>query len=99
MEIKDITKALYDWAGENEERNVLCIAAERCNETEESYTLSTSTALNGKRIQMVEAVVDVMEDNADFADLIKSAFVKYTVKHSKGFGIGVVVAGKEGKDE
>ncbi len=100
MEIKDITKALYDWADESEKRTVLCIAAEKCNETEDSYTLPTSTALNGNGGQIVGSVVDAMEDDEDFANIIKRAFIEYTMKHGKGVGIGIVsVAGKEGKDE
>lgn len=88
------------WAEESEKRTVLCIAAEKCNETENGYTLATSTALNGKGGLIAESIVDAMEDDEDFANLITNAFLKYTVKHSKGIGIGIVsVAGKEGKDE
>lgn len=36
MELKEITTALFDWAGQDSEhRNVVCIATEKINETEE----------------------------------------------------------------
>lgn len=100
MEIKELTQALLGWAEDSEKRNVLVIATEKCNETEDGYTLATSSAINGKSGHLADSIVAVMEDNKNFANIVKSAFIKYTMKHSEGVGIGIVsVAGKEGEDE
>lgn len=93
MELKEITTALYDWADKDNKRSVLCIATERVNETEEGYTLSTSTAINGKKGMIVDALIDIMQDDKGLAE--------YIIEHSSPLAAGVVSvkAGKEDDDE
>lgn len=101
MELKEITTALYDWAEQdNEHRSVVCIATEKVNETEEGYGLSTSTVINCKMRTITEAIVDMMKQNKNLADLITRAFISYTMEAKSPFGIGVVsINRKEAKDE
>ena len=108
MELKEITTALYDWAEQdNEHRSVVCIATEKINETEEGYTLSTSTAINCKTQPMTQALVDMMQEDKKLADLITKAFLTYTkafltytMEHKTPVGIGIITLnGKEGSDE
>ncbi len=101
MELKEITTALYDWADKDNKRSVLCIATERVNETEEGYTLSTSTAINGKKGMIVDALIDIMQDDKGLAEIIKDAALKYIIEHSSPLAVGVVSvkAGKEDDDE
>ena len=97
MKLKEITTALYDWAEQdNEHRSVVCIATEKVNETEEGYTLSTSTAINCK----TQPLVDMMQEDKKLADLITKAFLTYTMEHKTPVGIGIITLnGKEGSDE
>ena len=101
MELKEITTALFDWAGQDSEhRNVVCIATEKINETEEGNTLSTSTAINCKTQPMTQALVDMMQEDEKLADLITKAFLTYTMEHKTPVGIGIITLnGKEGSDE
>lgn len=100
MELKEITNALYDWAEKSEKRNVLCIATEVTDETEEGYNSATSTAINGKKIYIVDALVDMMQEDKKLADLIKSAFVKYTVDNTDPIvGVVSIKTGKEADNE
>lgn len=101
MELKEITTALFDWAGQDSEhRNVVCIATEKINETEEGYTLSTSTAINCKTQPMTQALVDMIKEDEKLADLITKAFLTYTMEHKTPVGIGIITLnGKEGSDE
>lgn len=101
MELKEITTALYDWAEQdNEHRNVICIATEKVNETEEGYGLSTSTVVNCKMHPMTNALVDMMKEDKRLADLITKAFLTYTMDHKTPEGIGIITLnGKEGGDE
>lgn len=101
MELKEITTALFDWAGQDSEhRNVVCIATEKINETEEGYTLSTSTAINCKTQPMTQALVEMMQEDEKLADLITKAFLTYTMEHKTPVGIGIITLnGKEGSDE
>lgn len=106
MELKEATKALYDWADESKQRAVLCIATERTNETEEGYNLSTSSSVNGTRENLVNSLVTVMKEDKNVASVIREAFLKHTVKHSAHIGVGIINlselignAGKEGDNE
>lgn len=101
MKLKEITTALYNWAEQdNERRSVVCIATEKINETEEGYTLSTSTAINCKTQPMAQALVDMMQEDEKLADLITKAFLTYTMEHKAPVGIGIITLnGKEGSDE
>lgn len=101
MKLKEITTALYNWAEQdNERRSVVCIATEKINETEEGYTLSTSTAINCKTQPMAQALVDMMQEDENLADLITKAFLTYTMEHKVPVGIGIITLnGKEGSDE
>ena len=101
MELKEITTALFDWAGpDSEHRKVVCIATEKINETEEGNTLSTSTAINCKTQPMTQALVDMMQEDEKLADLITKAFLTYTMEHKTPVGIGIITLnGKEGSDE
>ncbi len=101
MELKEITTALYDWANQdNEHRSVVCIATEKINETEEGYTLSTSTAINCKTQPMAQAIVDMMQEDEKLADLITKVFLTYTEENKTPAAIGVITLnGKEGSDE
>ena len=101
MELKEITTALYNWAEEdNAHRSVICIATEKVNETEEGYTLSTSSAINCKTQPMAQAIVDMMQKDEKLADLITRAFLQHTIENKTPAAIGVITLnGKEGKDE
>lgn len=101
MELKEIATALFDWAEQDSEhRNVVCIATEKINETEEGYTLSTSTAINCKTQPMALALVDMMQKDEKLAALITKAFLTYTMEHKTPAGIGIITLnGKEGSDE
>ncbi len=100
MELNEITKALYDWAEADNKRSVVCIATEMVNETEEGYSLSTSTAINGKKGILVNAIADMMKEDEGLADIIQTAFLSYVVENKKpAIGTGITVARKEGKDE
>lgn len=101
MELKEITTALYEWADQSEKRNVLCIATEKRNETEEGYSLSTSTAINGKKDIVVDALVNVMQKDKKLADIIGIAFLEYSLKNANPIvSVGVSVkAGEEDDDE
>jgi len=105
MELEEITSALYEWADKSEKRNVLCIATEKCNETQEGYCLSTLTVINGKRGILVDALADSMKSNEELANVIKDVSFKhiiYRIKKSEAF-VGAdevsVKAGKEDDDE
>lgn len=81
MKLKEITTALCDWAEQdNEHRSVVCIAIEKINDTEEGYTLSTSTAINCKTQPMAQAIVDIMQEEEKLADLITKVFITYALE-------------------
>ncbi len=102
MENKEFAEGLYEWAEKDgNNRVVLCITSEKTGENEEGFNLNSSITLNGKKGLMIAALVDAMEDDNDFVDVIRDAFLAYTIKHTKPAGIGVITIsnGKEANDE
>ena len=100
MDIKEIAKAAYDWAEQDDnKRTVLFISSEKKNETEEGYGLAVSQTTNGQMGQMTEALVDAMKEDKGLAKVVCNAFLAYAIEHSGPVGIGVIsINGKEEGD-
>lgn len=78
-DIKNINEALYNWADESENRNVICVAAEVTNETEDGCEVSQSVLVSGKGGKLVDALVEAMRKDKNFANIIRRAAMTFAV--------------------
>lgn len=99
--LKEKINALFDWAEQDDKnRSVICLVSEKKNVTEKGYGLQTALCNNGTVGQAVETLVDAMEDNESFANVIHKAFLAYNLKHGMLAGVGIEIkTGKEASDE